>query len=469
MKPLKAQPPALNGARLPDFDLDSEQLGPSTRILMLESDPQGGIFYQFSGRPAKSAQLPPRYGSETFVLIDMTSVAVLLEPQSHRLRAVIGYLAAGTRLFLFGRDWGTWLDENGVAHRETDIPATIRAMRMPITLLDSADQIGVDFTLNVHNREAFSRELLVLFREAKLVRHSLMLIFNTPSGDFAEGRLTISDTITHRILNSFDARAFPLQHTPPAPPRPAPRKAGPKAADKAERSKSAGAVPRAHSMLGGTPRPSRLHAAAPPSPKPAPAAPPPEPPLPTTEGLPTTEVIRLIREQTNDDRRWKLIEANLLLGRPERTYPLVTHFAELIADRTREWPVSRLRTAFANQPGAVLIGIAEPWDVDQVLAVCEVTADTAVVMDWLREHELERLLKLDLEHEPRNSDEARQLMRVGRSADAATIKKVWRVLLGFMNADIGRQQERAIHRKKDEIAKLLQTARNLLIEKTKSK
>ena len=44
------------------------------------------------------------------------------------------------------------------------------------------------------------------------------------------------------------------------------------------------------------------------------------------------------------------------------------------------------------------------------------------------------------------------------------IKKVWRTLLGFMNADHGRSEERAIHRKKDKIAMHLQIARNILLK-----
>jgi hypothetical protein len=41
---------------------------------------------------------------------------------------------------------------------------------------------------------------------------------------------------------------------------------------------------------------------------------------------------------------------------------------------------------------------------------------------------------------------------------------VWRLLLGYLNADYGRKEERAIHRKKDEVAKQLQKAKDLLLK-----
>ena len=59
-------------------------------------------------------------------------------------------------------------------------------------------------------------------------------------------------------------------------------------------------------------------------------------------------------------------------------------------------------------------------------------------------------------------------LRVDENADLQAIKKTWRTLLGYMNADVGRSNERAIHRKKDEIAKHLQICRNVLIRNLKT-
>lgn len=204
--------------------------------------------------------------------------------------------------------------------------------------------------------------------------------------------------------------------------------------------------------------PIRARAADTPPPKPA--------PLPRTEQLPTREMIEAIRGESDPDRRWKMIEPNLMLGRAERTYALIANFSELISDRSPEWPAARLRTAFASQPGAVLIGIMDRWHMNQVLAVAESNSESAKIMQWLREREVDRMLRLAIGREVTNAEQARQALRVDRSADEASIRKTWRILLQFLNADHGRRDEKAIHRQKDEIAKYLQVARDYLLKVT---
>jgi hypothetical protein len=154
-----------------------------------------------------------------------------------------------------------------------------------------------------------------------------------------------------------------------------------------------------------------------------------------------------------------------MLCRPERTYPLIMNHAELIGEKTRNWPQARLKAAFADQPGAVLVGVMQPWRVNQVLAVAEVNAEGERILDWLREREVERLLRLAASGEPTSAEQARHLLNVDRYASPAMIRKVWRTLLGMLNADLGRTNEQAIHRKKDEIAKLLNIARDVMLKK----
>lgn len=204
--------------------------------------------------------------------------------------------------------------------------------------------------------------------------------------------------------------------------------------------------------------PIRAKAADAPTPKPA--------PLPRTENLPTRELIETVRQEDDPDRRWKLIEPNLMMGRAERTYSLIANFSELISDRSPEWPAARLRTAFSGQPGAVLIGIMDRWHMNQVLAVAESNSESAKIMQWLREREVDRMLRLNIGKEVTNAEQARQALRVDRSADEASIRKTWRILLQFLNADHGRRDEKAIHRQKDEIAKYLQVARDYLLRVT---
>jgi len=61
-------------------------------------------------------------------------------------------------------------------------------------------------------------------------------------------------------------------------------------------------------------------------------------------------------------------------------------------------------------------------------------------------------------------DEAKKMLRLGHQASVKDIRRAWRMLLSWINADFGRQKERAIHQKKDDIAKRLQQARDLLIK-----
>jgi hypothetical protein len=189
-------------------------------------------------------------------------------------------------------------------------------------------------------------------------------------------------------------------------------------------------------------------------------------PLPKTEHLSTRELIELLRNEADSDRRWKIMEQNLLMGRAERTYALIANFAELISERSPDWPAARLRSAFASQPGAVLIGIMERWHMNQVLAVTESNSESAKILQWLREREVERMLRLPLDREITSAGEARRVLRVDRSADEPSIRKTWRILLQFLNADHGRSDEKAIHRQKDEIAKYLQSARDYLLRIT---
>jgi hypothetical protein len=178
--------------------------------------------------------------------------------------------------------------------------------------------------------------------------------------------------------------------------------------------------------------------------------------------LPVDEMIERISDETDRERQWKLIEANLILGREERTYALVSRFGELIQDRTPHWPPARLKIAFGAMPGGVLISVIHRWSINQILTVADENPEQEKLLGYLRERELERLLELDVTRELITAEAARRDLGVDRNADPQMVKKVWRTLLGFLNADLGRQEERAIHRKKDEIAKYLQVARNIL-------
>lgn len=185
-------------------------------------------------------------------------------------------------------------------------------------------------------------------------------------------------------------------------------------------------------------------------------------PIPKTEHLKTSEMVKAIQAETHVGRQWKMIEPNLMLGKAERTYSLIANFSELITENTPRWPPARLRSVLSSQPGAILIGIMEKWHVNQILSVAEENSESAKILEWLREHEVDRLMRLPIEEAIESAEAARKALNVDRHAEPQMVRKVWRTLLSFLNADLGRRRERAIHRRKDEIAKYLQSARDLL-------
>jgi len=477
-------------------------------MIVLEADPEGGLFYQFNRRKAQCLQLPRRLALQRLGVLDLTRGVAVLDPADNRLLGLVAFPAAGTRVVLLGEDWGRWLDENAAAHEAPDIPALVQPWRTPFSFHETKSLISWTFQINVHNREIYARDILGFFREGPY-RHSLELFFHYPTGVFDSAQVLIQNAQTGAFHASFAYKAFPLHWPPlvravrqavPGASRPAPARAeaaaappeetaAPQRAPRAEQ-KPPQALPVAPPPPAALPlekiarkpdrppltidefkkrgealRTSRPGRTAPGPSADAPPARPPQPrPLPRTETLPVMLLVEVLEQERDPDRRWKLIELNLMLGRPERTYPLIIRFSELIAERAVQWPPARLKAAFGHQPGSVLTGLMQGWMVNQVLALAEENAEPEQILGWLRERELERLLKLDLSKDPVSVEAARQALQVDRHADQGAIKKTWRTLLGFMNADHGRSQERAIHRKKDEIAKFLQVARNLLLK-----
>ena len=458
---------------LPDFDLESVSLGPSTRMFTIEADPEGGIFYQFANRETKMIHFPDSFGLNKFLVIDMARAAAFLDPNTFELIGLAGYLSVGSRLFLMGEHWGKWLDEDGNLFHSKNPFELMRKWRLPVTIQEGKNLLSIDFGINVHHRESFTRSTLMSCRDERAL-HVMYLVFETPSGGFQKGRLSVRDPQTHRLLFVYDLEGIPL------------RLPNARAAEEAEaamrnsaRAARGGGRP-IHARPGAdnsrAPRPktakttrSGASPAGPPS-----HAHPPSPDekvleathrrVPATENISTHDLIGLLSTETNANRRWLMIEPNLMKGRPERTYPLILNHPDLIAERTADWPPGRLRLAFSGQPGAVLTAIMRNWTVNQVLAVAEDNAEPEKIQEWLRAREVERLLKVDLGLEPYSAEEARQILHVDRNADGAAVRKAWRTLLGFINVDHGRIKERAIHRRKDEIAKRLQTARDILLK-----
>lgn len=436
-----------------DYELASVPIGPSTRAFVTESDPDGGIFYRFGRRRTQFLRLPADYGQQRLAVMDMVNAVAFVEPAGNRLIALAGLMRQGTRLILMGRRWGEWIDEDGVWHRDQQIIDRLYEWLMPVLINEDRCMLAVDFVVNVHMHEVFHDEVVACFR-GNGVYHTIKMYFDFPGGVFQHCRINLHDEHSHRVRRHFILKQFPFQW------------------DVAERIcqeltpdiRAAGAHRRIRAASGAQDADSEPNQPAAPRPSPGSQRQPLRPKVPTSEHLSTHEMLNLVSTETDAARRWAIIEANLLQNRPERTYPLLLRYPDQIAERTSNWSPARLRSLFSTQPSAVMIGIMERWSVNQVLAVCEDHPDRQNIQNWLREREVERLLELDARHSPGSAEQARAILGVDRHADPPVVRKCWRTLVQFLNVDLGRREERAIHRKKDEVIKLLQEARNLLIQ-----
>ncbi len=483
-------------------------------MLALETDRNGRLEYKVGARESQIIRLGKQFAARTFGVVDTVRTTLICEPRDNRLIAMAGSLGGETRLILFGKLWGRWIGDDGRRNPCEDPLELLSKVRGPSKVDIQTGEISIEFYINIFNRGAYSPETQSLFEDGPY-RFTLRMTFAARSGEFARGQLIVMNMETGLISRAFDLNDFPLSwpeeivqadgrrrpnpHHPPSGVPKAPhqredssqrapaqnktekihlrpsaqkqaeeqnggerphraklrpvRPAEEKFAD--QNAAQGSAIDRAKLTKSEPTGPARNERSGESSAGPAPSG--------RTDHLRSEELIRVIRAERNDHRRWHILEPNLMMGRPERTYALIANFAELIGERCALWPPMRLKTAFKDQPGSVLIGIMEHWNVSQSLALAEDNSESEKIMQWLREREMDRLLKLDLDSIPMSVDEARMLLNVDRKADQAGIKRCWRTLLGFMNADHGRQDERAIHRKKDEVAKILQESRNILI------
>lgn len=515
--------PTIDATAVRDIELDSVALSPATRAVSIRADDAGFLYYHFSRRDPRSLQLPSEYAGQRLLLIDRVQSTAVIDPRDMRLIAYAGYFATGQRMMLTGAHWGHWVDARADVHTEQNILNSIQLWGMPLNVSPARHQISLDFMINQHNPGAFPKAVSALLR-ADAGRHALKLIFGYPAGIFLGAQLVINRPDSDELLQLFGIEEFPIlppshTRTSEAAPKPAPgaRPAPPRSNGAGNRSARAFAIyakykqraaeteangeefeTKAETQRPGEAQPVNFthHATAETAPayepeQPFPKArperpvwPPPRPAqektsatspgpkfpprarptrVPKTEYLSSLEVVRLLKNESDNDRRWMMIEDNLRLGRPERTYPLLLNFSDLIRDRVCTWPSARLKATFGCQPLAVLMGVMDPWRVNQIHALAEEHPEREGILDWLREREVERLLRLDTEKPMLTLQQARDAMFVDANAAPDKIKKIWRMQLGFLNADHGRHQEYAIHRRKDEIAKYLQDARNKLM------
>lgn len=435
------------GDVFPDFDLEAEELGPSTRMLGIRTAPGGELRYQFGRHHPRAFRLPERYGGRTFGMIDQVGLVALINRQTNRLKVLAGFPTVGARVFLVGRDWGTWLDGDGAVHGVQDPAALMQQWRLPVVFQEFRQLLSFDFSINIFQRHLFHSKVRCFFTEARGVRYGISLAFRYPEGIYESARLDVHELRSGKLKWTYDIEPFPLIW----PERTVSVEGG-------EVMDTATSSPRRPRTVVPSPANGRT--------QPVPVAPPKPadelPPFPDTTPLSTDGLVMLIERQNDPEIRWRIAEQNLELCDSARTYALIGACGDLIGERVAQWPVEKLRRVFAGQPGSIMTGLMHHWKVDKVLAIAEESVESERIIEWLRLREIERLMKMEVSHEVRRPGAARRVLNVDRDADPVYVRKAWRMLLGFVNADHGRAAERAIHRRKDEIVRHLNAAREVL-------
>ena len=278
----------------------------------------------------------------------------------------------------------------GKIHSTKDPSTLFHRWRIPFTINELKCTFSLEFQINIHQREIFTRDTILSFHEGP-IQHHLELQFHYPTGKFDQATLKIQDLHTSKISYGFDLREdFPLiwpscAHPPqnsqspdsilagttPEKPKEPPLKEILQDKSHPDQAQQPDSVPfrtQAQQMEPAKPRQGldgleENHAPVvpdaryrlPQSPlKPpaaqAPAKPAGRPSVSRTEQMSTRQLLAALSTEHNPDLRWKIIEANLMLGHPERTYPLILHYADLIAERAKQWPRFGLKLLlFINQ------------------------------------------------------------------------------------------------------------------------
>lgn len=459
---------------VPSIDADALTLGPAARIFYLQTDSLGRARYRVEKRRERTVPFGTDHAEAFYAVIDQIMLAAFLRPPATRLRALACYGEPDDLTVLLGDEWGYAIAPDGARRRLLDPLAEMRRLGVPLYQGERDSSIGLRMGLNPHYRELFGRELRQLIRPEK--RNTLEIFFHTPSGAFDSASIVIQERLSQRILRRFVLHDFPLawpddpileekgDRTPPiAPtrsqvyadetPRPSSRR---RAASQSRRPRAPHGA--SWETLGASP-PAKAQE----PPTQPPLTEPKARPIPRTVNLPPAEAVEKTAAESEPDRRWAMIEENLMLASPGRTYHFLARFGPEIGAGAAPWPIQQVVTLLGEQPAALLAAVVSAWPLDRALALAEVSAEKDYFLEYLREREIERLMEMDESEAPRDRNEAARWLGISTpDLPSGQVKRVWRRLLGYLNSDFGRTSEQAIHRRKDEIAKRLQQARDVL-------
>ncbi|MFW5864164.1 MAG: hypothetical protein ACOCVT_01815 [bacterium] len=443
---------------VPSIDANAATLGPATRLFYLESDALGRVRYRIDNRKDRKIHFGRDYAERFWGIYDQILTVAFFQPPATRIRALTSYDGEQPLVILLGKSWGRFIDSDGESFDVDDPIAECQKRKMPLHFGEDGHHLVLRFTMNVHYRELFSGEVR---RLVNLEATNIMeMYFEIPSGEFVEANIIIRDRHTQRFRRTCAVFDFPLVW----PPSEEIHQRGDFSGKTAEiageeedyesllrtrmRQDALAAVRASQRQRGDTDLEAKLHE------------------LPPTQNMSDAELIDLIEAQPDKRVRWFLTERNLRMASPSRTYRLLCNFGDLIAQYAGDWPAEDLEQVFGGQPGSLIVPVAGSWPLDKIFVVAENNPERDILMDWLEERETERLMSMDPSHAVSSTSQAMEWLNLSRDGSASDekVKRVWRRLLAFLKSDYGRSSEKAIHQKKDEIAKRLQQARDILMK-----
>jgi len=449
-------------------------VGPAARIFEATPDVLGSFAYHLEGHQPRRVALGQSMAHVELGVLSVPGVLMMFRLDAlDSIAAITVFLRDSMLSLVFvGQDVFAY-DAHGNGHAVTDVLPALPALGGRILMDAVHNTFGIGYLMNPNNRDFYHDDILGLSKDASSYLNRLEIWFDAIGGDFQEAKLTIQEKDSQKLVWQGRSSDFPLifpsrpksrrrltRATPQPPPKPVDLPPRPE-------TWSGGAIPKPpSSQPSGTawkivsnPRDSDWSLPSSGAARKVYAS----PATPSTTGLNLASLLETLQKAGNDAQRWKIIDDNLALNKPERTFALIGRFGSLIAEKTAAWPAQKLVETLGDQPAAALDALLPSYKNDVILALLEDHAERDRLMASWRDSELERLLRMSLLHKLKSSSDAVAWLRVSATADKSAIKKVWRTLLGFLNVDFGRREETALHQKKDEIAKRLQAARELLI------
>lgn len=414
-------------------EIHGQTIGTVTLLMVFEPGPQGEMAFQIGGKPIQYPRLGPGVNGMIVPAIMQPRYSALYHPDTFELLGIFFDNGEEDLTVLFGKNWGDVIDWQGNEYTTPDPIKLIHSMGTSLLFREEEQTICVRFPMNIHAIDHFTREV------RKSIRHidqlSYMEIYHDiKTGAFKMAQMEVLEKDSRMLLDVEDFKHFPLEWK----------------LEKHQEQKQEYYMQ--HIELPGEKQKPILK-------KPAKSK---EEVVPPTTHLTHRQLLEKLEEIRSETVQWKIIEENLALKKQDRIYHLVVQYADLVAEHITRWSKEKVIETFSPQSATVIESIARYLSVDKVLALADENSQRDELLEWLRLREVERLLGHTFNGRIENKEEARLLLGISKDCSTEDMHKVWRRQLGFINADYGRGSEKAIHQKKDLIAKRLQEARNIL-------